>query len=71
MIERRFHRDLYPTAAVDDAVKVFDRFARFELADEGEYRVVRFTAKRLEREHKIALELGNYVLGLTRQGALS
>lgn len=71
MIERRFHRDLYPTAAVDGAVKVFERFARFEVTDEGDHRVVRITAKKPERETKIALELGNYALGLTRQGGLS
>lgn len=71
MIERRFHRELYPTAAVDGAVAVFARFARFEVAEEGDYRVVRITAKRPEREPKIALELGNYALGLTRQEALS
>lgn len=71
MIERRFHRDLYPSTAVDGAVKVFERFARFELADDGDYRVVRITAKRPERERKVALELGNYALGLTRREGLS
>lgn len=71
MIERRFHRDLYPSTAVDGAVKVFERFARFELVDDGDYRVVRITAKRPERERKVALELSNYALGLTRQGGLS
>ena len=71
MIERRFHRDLYPTTSVDGAVKVFERFARFELVDDGDYRVVRITAKRPERERKVALELGNYALGLTRREGLS
>ncbi|MDB4930323.1 MAG: hypothetical protein JWM10_2807 [Myxococcaceae bacterium] len=71
MIERRFHRELYPPAAVDGALKVFERFATFELADEGDYRVVRISAKRPERELKVARELGNYALGLTRQGGLS
>lgn len=71
MIERRFHRDLYPAASVDGAVKVFEKFARFEVADEGDYRVVRVTAKRPERELKVARELGNYALGLTRQGGIS
>ena len=71
MIERRFHRDLYPTAAIDGAVQVYERFARFELAEEGDYRVVRITAKKPEREQKIAQELGNYALGLTRQVGLS
>lgn len=71
MIERRFHRDLYPAAAVEGAVKVFERFARFELADDGDYRVVRITSKRPEREQKVALELGNYALGLTRREGLA
>lgn len=71
MIERRFHHDLYSAASVDDAVKVFERFARFEVADEGDYRVVRVTAKRPERERKVALELANYALGLTRKGGIS
>ena len=71
MIERRFHRDLYPAAAVEAAVKVYERFARFELVDDGDHRVVRVTAKRPEREKKIVLELGNYALGLTRRGELS
>jgi len=71
VIERRFHKDLYPSAAVDGAVKVFERFARFELTDDGDYRVVRITAKRPERERKVALELGNYALGLTRREGLS
>jgi len=71
LIERRFHRDLYPTAAVDGAVQVYERFARFEVVDEGDHHVVRITAKRPERERMIALELGNYALGLTRKEALS
>jgi hypothetical protein len=71
VIERRFHRDLYPTAAVDGAVAVYARFARFEVAEEGDYRVVRVTAKKPERERMVALELGNYALGLTRREVLS
>lgn len=71
MIERRFHRDLYSAASVDGAVKVFEGFARFELVDDGDYRVVRISAKRPERELKVARELGNYALGLTRKGGIS
>lgn len=71
MIERRFHRDLYPAAAVDGAVKVFAGFAGFAVVDEGDYRVVRITAKRPERERMVALELSNYALGLARSGVLS
>lgn len=71
MIERRFHRELYAPSSVDEAVKVFERFARFEVVDEGDYRVVRVTAKRPERERKVALEICNYALGLTRKGGIS
>jgi hypothetical protein len=71
VIERRFHRDMYPAAAVAGAVKVYERFARFEVSDEGDHQVVRISAKKPERERLIALELGNYALGLTRKEALS
>jgi len=71
LIARRFHREIYPATAVDGAVQVFAKFARFEVADEGEHRVVRITAKRPERELRIAQELGNYALGLTRREAIS
>jgi hypothetical protein len=71
VIERRFHRNLYPAAALSGAMKVYERFARFEVADEGDHQVVRITAKKPERERLIALELGNYALGLTRKEALS
>ena len=71
MIERRFHRDLYPPTAIEGAVKVYARFARFEVVEAGDYQVVRVTGKSAERERKIALELGNYALGLTRRGGLS
>lgn len=71
MIERRFHRDIYPAEALQGAMKVYERFARFEVLDDGDHRVVRVTAKQPERERKIAQELGNYALGLTRREALS
>ncbi len=70
MTEVRFHRELYAGPAVDEAIKVFERFGRFERAEEPSYWVVRITTKTPARERKIALELGNYALGLTRKEAL-
>ena len=72
MRECRFHRDIYDAKAVDGAVEVYARFAVITAADEGEHRVVRVSAKTPARERKIALELANYALGLTRrQGAIA
>ena len=68
MRECRFHREIYDGKAVDAAVKVLERFGRFELAEEPEHWIVRITAKTPARERKLALELGNYALGLTRKG---
>lgn len=69
MIERRFHRKIYSAAAVDGAVKTYARFAVVEVIDEENHRVVRITGKKPERERRIADELANYALGLTRQTA--
>lgn len=65
MIELRFHREVYRGEAVDEAIKVYQRFATFERAEEEDRWVVRITANRPEREKRIAAELGNYALGLT------
>lgn len=69
MIERRFHHRIYPASAVDGAVKTYARFATLEVLDEENHRVVRVTAKKPERERRVANELANYALGLTRQTA--
>lgn len=71
MRELRFHREVYRGEAVDESVKLFERFARFELSEEDEHWVVQLTAKDPARERRIAGELGNYALGLTirQQGA--
>lgn len=65
MRELRFHRDLYRGEAVDEALKIFDRFATFERAEEDDYWVVRLESGSEARERRIADELGNYALGLT------
>ena len=65
MTELRFHRDLYRGEAVDAALKVYQRFARFEQAEEAEHWVVRVMHDRPAREQKVARELANYALGLT------
>lgn len=65
MTELRFHRDLYRGASIDEAVKVFGRFASFELAEEASHWLVKITAKSDARERQIAGELSNYALGLS------
>src|SRR5438132_1376049 len=65
MMELRFHRDVYAGEAVDEAVKVYARFASFELAQESAYWVVRIQAQSESRERAIAGELGNFALGVT------
>lgn len=68
MTELRFHQDLYPATAVDEAVGVYNRFASFELAEDAAHRIVRVSASSPARERHISLELANYALGLTIQG---
>jgi len=69
--ELRFHRELYRGECVDEALKVYARFARFERDEEAEHWVVRVDAGSAARERRIADELANYALGLTirRQGS--
>lgn len=70
MRECRFHKDIYEATAVTGAVEVYARFAEITVSEEGHHRVVRITAKTPARERKIALELTNYALGLTRKHGL-
>lgn len=70
MRECRFHKDIYEASAVAGAVEVYARFAEITVSDEGHHRVVRVTAKTPARERKVALELTNYALGLTRKQGL-
>lgn len=67
MREARFHRELYRGEQVDEAVKVYERFARIERAEEDTHWVVRVETESPDRERKIADELANYALGLTIQ----
>lgn len=68
MREVRFHRELYPGEHVDRAIKVYDRFARIERAEEESHWVVRVDAPTPERARRVADELANYALGLAVQG---
>ena len=65
MKELRFHRELYAGEAIDEATKVYDRFATFELEEQPSYWVVRLTDRKPAREPRLVHEFGNYVLGLT------
>lgn len=64
----RLHRDLYQSAALDEALGVFAPHGTFERKDEPGHWVVEITARNPERERRIAGELGNYALGLTTKG---
>lgn len=67
MREGRFHRELYRGEHVDEAIKIYDRFATIERAEEPEHWIVRVAAASPERERKVLDELANYALGLTIQ----
>lgn len=69
MTERRFHKAIYPAAAVDGAVKTFERFAAITVREEGDHRVVSVDAAKPERALRVARELANYALGLVREVA--
>lgn len=67
MREVKFHRDIYQGDLIDAAVKLYEKFGTFALAEEGEHFVVRIESKNEARERRLAGELGNYALGLTIQ----
>ena len=69
MTERRFHKAIYPAAAVVGAEATFARFAAITVREEGEHRVVAVDAARPERALRVARELANYAVGLVREGA--
>lgn len=64
-VELRLHRELYRGESVDEAVKLYARFASFELVEEPTHWLVKLRAKSPARERQIAGELANYALGLT------
>ncbi len=68
MREVRFHRELYRGEHVDQAIKVYARFASIERAEEEQYWIVRVASKTPERERRVADELANYALGLSIEG---
>lgn len=65
MSELRFHRTLYAGEAIDEAVKVWSRFADFELSEGDEHWIVAVTPKHAGASRQIVGEFANYVLGLT------
>lgn len=70
MIDLRFHHDLYDTAALDEAVKIYGAYGTIDVAHEEGASVVRVTvsaetaAEGID-ERTLAAELGNYVLGMS------
>ncbi|HEY8429620.1 MAG TPA: HxsD-like protein [Sandaracinaceae bacterium] len=67
MREVRFHRELYRGELVDQAIKVYERYATIERDEDDAYWTVRVIAESPERERRVADELANYALGLTIQ----
>lgn len=67
MRELRFHRELYRGECVDEAMKLYARFAKITPSEEATHWVVRVEASSPERERKIGDEMANYALGLTIQ----
>lgn len=65
MRELRFHRELYRGESVDEAIKLFDRYAKIERAETDEHWVVSIESGSAKRERRIADELANFALGLT------
>ena len=65
MKELRLHRKLYRGPSIDEALKLYAKYATFEQAEEPDYWVVRVTAGSPAREERVAGELANYALGLT------
>ncbi|MCS6902439.1 MAG: HxsD-like protein [Myxococcales bacterium] len=65
MITLTFHKELYDGFALDEALKVYERFGTLERAEEEGRWVIRVTATSAPREERLARELSNYALGLT------
>lgn len=68
MIELKLHRDLYTRAAVDAAVAAFADYAKVDLDQRDDAYVLRCAATGETDEAQLALELGNFALGLTIEG---
>ncbi len=66
----RFHQSLYGGPALDEAEKVYERFATFVRTEEPPYWSVTVTAESESRERRVAGELANYALGLTVKESL-
>lgn len=65
MIALSFHKELYDGFAVDEALKVYERFGTFERAEEASRWVVSVSSANPAREERLAREISNYALGLT------
>ncbi|MDQ3032285.1 MAG: HxsD-like protein [Myxococcota bacterium] len=67
MSELRFHRGLYPSNALDEAIAVYESHADITRADDGEHVVVTIASAKPGRDVRVARELANYALGLAIQ----
>jgi hypothetical protein len=68
MIQLMFHKELYLGEAVDEAVKVYSDYAKFEMLEQPHVWMVSLRANDPEQEVMLASELANYALGRTIEG---
>ena len=65
MIELKLHRKIYEGTAIDQAIKLYAKYATFEQREEPDYWVVGVTSTTPAREQRVAGEVANSALGLT------
>lgn len=63
----RLHRELYESKAVDEAQKILGAYAELKREDDASHFVVSITGQSPARERKVALELANHALTLSRR----
>lgn len=61
----RFHRDLYPGTAVDEAIKVYEPWVTIEREESASHWIVSIRGQDPALERRVAGELANYALGVT------
>ncbi|MCX4241926.1 HxsD-like protein [Paraliomyxa miuraensis] len=61
----RFHRELYPGEAVDEAIKTLAPWAEITREASPSHWIVRLSARSAAAERRVAGELMNFALGLT------
>jgi len=63
----RLHRELYEGKAVEEAVTLLGTYAELKREDDASHFIVSITGQSPARERKVALELANHALTLSRR----